>query len=169
MIRGNLETANALSELPDASCACVMSSQVFEHLFSHPIEHLRDCFRVLRPGGLFMLDIPNPSTLANAARMVSGSFGIWGDYDFAMQPKILPGGELTTTWSIHYREYPPSVLRRLIGELPGSRIVAAGYVGTAAAPNDSFGKRFVKGTLGAVGLANRRLFANVQWLAITKE
>ncbi len=168
LIRGNLETPTALAEIPDNSCACVMSSQVLEHLFSHPFHHLEECFRVLRPGGLFLLDIPNPNTLANAARMVSGRFGIWGDLDFAMQPKVLPGGELTTTWSIHYREYPPSVLRLLVEKLPGSRILQAGFVATAAAPSDPLRKRFVKRALQMVGLANRRLFANVQWLAITK-
>jgi SAM-dependent methyltransferase len=168
-IRANLEAEDALAAIPGGTCACVLSSQVFEHLFNYPYRHLEECYRSLRPGGLFLLDIPSPCTLANAWRMVRGQYSTWGDAEFATVRKILKGGEPATTWSIHYREYPPQVLEQLVSLLPNSRIVKNGFVGTAAAPSDSVTKRFAKRALRLCGLANHRLFANVQWLAITKD
>jgi SAM-dependent methyltransferase len=167
-LRGNLEDVNALATIASDSCACVISSQVLEHLFNHPFHHLEECYRVLRPGGLALLDIPNPCTLANAWRMLRGRFDTWGDAEFASLPKVKPDGSLATTWSIHYREYPPPVLEQLVRRLPGCRVLGKGFLATAPAPSASFPKRLVKHALRLCGIANRRLFANVQWLAFTK-
>jgi len=169
IIPADLETAAALADVADESCNCVISSQVMEHLFNHPFGHLRECARVLHPGGVLLLDIPNPLTLANAWRMLSGRFDTWGDADFATLPKIGPDGRAATTWSIHYREYPPHVLRRLVDDLPGCRVLAAGYVGTAPRADDAVMKAWGKRLVRALGLRDTRLFGNVQWLVVQKD
>jgi SAM-dependent methyltransferase len=42
---------------PDASYDAVFSSEVFEHVFT-PDESLKDIYRVLKPGGLFLTSVP---------------------------------------------------------------------------------------------------------------
>ena len=45
--------------LPDASCEVVYSSHFFEHLDYEPaVRLMRDCHRLLRPGGLFRAALP---------------------------------------------------------------------------------------------------------------
>lgn len=45
---------------PDASLDAIYSSHVFEHLHSDVLEHcLRECRRVLRPGGILRIAVPD--------------------------------------------------------------------------------------------------------------
>ena len=46
--------------LEDASCAYIYSSHFFEHLeYRHVKQLLRECYRVLKPGGVFRACLPN--------------------------------------------------------------------------------------------------------------
>ncbi|MGW5384490.1 class I SAM-dependent methyltransferase [Nocardia sp. NPDC003963] len=59
MIRGNL----AALPLPEASVDAVVNFQVIEHLWDQA-EFLRECLRVLRPGGELLISTPNRITFS---------------------------------------------------------------------------------------------------------
>lgn len=59
----NLHTARLQDmAFPDGHFDVVNASQVFEHL-THPLPELAEIRRVLKPGGLFLIDVPNYHTL----------------------------------------------------------------------------------------------------------
>lgn len=58
----------ALAKLPDASCAAITGFHIIEHIpFETIVELLDQGLRVLRPGGLIVLETPNPANLVVAA------------------------------------------------------------------------------------------------------
>lgn len=59
MIRGNLATL----PLPDAAVDTVVNFQVIEHLWDQA-QFLRECLRVLRPGGELLISTPNRITFS---------------------------------------------------------------------------------------------------------
>ncbi|MFC8527059.1 class I SAM-dependent methyltransferase [Nocardia sp. NPDC057227] len=59
MVRGNL----AALPLPDASVDVVVNFQVIEHLWDQG-QFLRECLRVLRPGGELLISTPNRITFS---------------------------------------------------------------------------------------------------------
>src|SRR5579883_2175007 len=118
-LKSNFNGDRFLDALPDASVDCVVSTEVFEHLYHHPLGYLRECWRDLRPGGLLLLSTPNPCTLANAWRLATGRAISWGGVDFARTPKITGDNQPLAVWDIHFREYAPSELETIVAELPG--------------------------------------------------
>jgi SAM-dependent methyltransferase len=59
----NLNTARLQDmAFPDGHFDVVNASQVFEHL-THPLPELAEIRRVLKPGGVFLIDVPNYHTL----------------------------------------------------------------------------------------------------------
>jgi hypothetical protein len=58
----HVEVAHDLDEMPwpwpDASCAEVLALDVFEHLHQMPEAWMRQCHRILVPGGLLRLRVP---------------------------------------------------------------------------------------------------------------
>ncbi len=58
-VRANLAALPA----PDSSCDVVATLQVIEHVWNHP-EFVRQCRRVLRPGGLLLVTTPNRLTFS---------------------------------------------------------------------------------------------------------
>src|SRR5271170_1852670 len=64
-LKANFNQDNFLEALADESLDVVVSTEVFEHIYHHPLGYLRECWRVLRSGGLLLLSTPNPSTFAN--------------------------------------------------------------------------------------------------------
>ncbi|HEY3638475.1 MAG TPA: class I SAM-dependent methyltransferase [Rhizomicrobium sp.] len=62
------DAIEALSKLPDESCAAITGFHIIEHLpFEILVKLLDQSLRVLRPGGLLVLETPNPSNLVVAA------------------------------------------------------------------------------------------------------
>jgi len=60
----NLHVGNLADQsFPDGHFDAVVSVEVFEHL-TDPISELKDIQRVLRPGGLLLLQVPNDRTLS---------------------------------------------------------------------------------------------------------
>ena len=59
---GHVDVAHDLNELPwpwgDDSCEEVLGLDVFEHLHLMPEQWLRECYRILRPGGMLRLRVP---------------------------------------------------------------------------------------------------------------
>ena len=117
-----------LQPLRDKSLDVVVSTEVFEHIYHHPLGYLHECMRVLRPGGLLLLSTPNPCTLANAARLVVGKEISWGSVKFALTPKLDSEGAPPALWDIHFREYTQDALREIIGKLDGAEIVEQGFL-----------------------------------------
>lgn len=61
----------------DASQDCVIMCEVLEHLNFNPLPLLKEINRILRPGGLFYLSLPNQARLHNRLRLLRGrSVGI---------------------------------------------------------------------------------------------
>jgi SAM-dependent methyltransferase len=58
-VRGNL----AALPVPSESVDVVATLQVIEHVWNHP-EFVRECLRVLRPGGLLLVTTPNRLTFS---------------------------------------------------------------------------------------------------------
>jgi O-antigen chain-terminating methyltransferase len=63
------DAAAYLASLPDASLGAVSAIQVIEHLpFDALLEVISQCIRVLQPGGLLILETPNPDNVLVATR-----------------------------------------------------------------------------------------------------
>jgi SAM-dependent methyltransferase len=127
-VTANFNTDSFLSEIPDESVDCVLSSQVFEHVLHHPVGYLDECWRIVAPGGVLVIDIPNPATLINAIRVLRGQSFAWGDIPFASVPKL--NDPEFAPWDIHFREYFPGSFRKLLSDLPSSELVETGFVAT---------------------------------------
>lgn len=56
----------------DASFDVLFFCEIIEHLLYDPVSAIRECNRVLRPGGCLVLTTPNVSRLENVARMMAG-------------------------------------------------------------------------------------------------
>jgi SAM-dependent methyltransferase len=78
----------------------IILGEVLEHIASHPGKILRECFRVLKPGGILIITTPNFASLENRIKLAAGQHiqEYWVEND-------IPG-------RIHYREYLKSELER---------------------------------------------------------
>lgn len=101
---------------PDASFDAVVCCQVLEH-FSH--SHLplaREARRVLRPAGIFEVDVPNAASFRNRSRMLRGKH-ITYDYRehyLHAQPILYKG--MSFYPARHNREFTRDELRLLLEE-----------------------------------------------------
>jgi len=162
----NLNQLNPWPDLADGSINAVLFGEVFEHLLNHPVGLLRQIYRVLRPGGTLLLTTPNPSTLANAVRVLLDRHSLWGTEDFACGPKFVDG-EIIDKGDIHYREYRADELRKLI-TIAGFRVDFCGFVGSGSSSHEPMHKRLTKRLLGSAGLMKSRLFATSNYVVATK-
>jgi len=153
----NLNAVDPLSEFPQESFDLILLGEVFEHILNQPAGLLRSIFRLLRPGGLLILTTPNPSTLANAIRVLRDGYVLWGTAEFLNETK-LDGGRIIDLGDIHYREYPARIVRDLLTEV-GYHVDGVRYVRTGNAPTHSLHKRLIKSLLQRSGLASLRAFS----------
>jgi SAM-dependent methyltransferase len=157
----NLNAADPWPELADGTFDAILFGEVFEHLLNHPVGLLRQLHRVLKPGGVLLLTTPNPSTLANALRVLFDRHSLWGTEAFASTPKIVDD-KIIDQGDIHYREYRAAELRSYLSaagfDVEVSRYM---YLGSPAA--ESTKKRVLKRLLGP-SLMHRRLFASSNYL-----
>jgi SAM-dependent methyltransferase len=163
----NLNDVVALAEFPDESFDLVLLGEVFEHILNQPAGLLRSIHRILRRNGLLVLTTPNPSTLANAIRLLGDRNTLWGTHAFLRETK-LDGGEAIDRGDIHYREYPAWVVRDLLTEV-GFRVNKVKYVRIGIAPTQPMTKRVLKRLLHLTGLSNMRLFAPGYVVAAAKD
>jgi len=77
--------------LEEASCDYVYSSHFFEHLeYKHGLQLMRDCHRVLRPGGVFRVSLPNLKGIFDA--YLRGDEAYFDLIDkLALLPEVEPG------------------------------------------------------------------------------
>jgi SAM-dependent methyltransferase len=167
-VQTNFNETRALRAIDDRSVDCVVSTEVFEHLFQQPAEHLQDCWRIVRPGGLLLLTTPNPATLANAVRLVRGRPMSWGGVAFAETPKLTPQGLPAAMWDVHFREYAAAELRKIIVKLDEVEIVDHGFVSTQPAPTDRPHKRLAKRLQWSIGLGHWRPLATTQFWVLRR-
>src|SRR5206468_2882198 len=74
----NLNDPVPLSDYAPDSFDVVLLGEVFEHILNHPAGLLKSINRILCRGGLLVLTTPNPSTLANAVRVLRDTHLLWG-------------------------------------------------------------------------------------------
>ncbi len=167
-IKANFNERGFLRELPDASVDCLVSTEVFEHLFHHPLGYLQECWRVLSSGGLLLFSTPNPCTLANALRLAAGRPIGWGGEAFARTPKLTSEGEAIAVWDIHFREYSADEMRSIFGDLPDLGILESGFLANAAASSEPLAKRTAKKVLWKAGLGHWRPLCATQYMVLSK-
>ncbi len=160
----NLNELDPWPGVPDGSFNAVLFGEVFEHLLNHPVGILKELHRVLKPSGTLLLTTPNPSTLANAVRVLLDRHSLWGTDDFAGTPK-LRGTQIIDKGDIHYREYQSGELRRFL-LAAGFRVDLAGYM-YLDSPAGFPAKRLIKRILGT-SVMRHRLFASCNYLIATK-
>jgi len=164
-LQANFNDSRFLDALDDESSDVVLSTEVLEHVFNHPLGYLLEAWRVVRPGGLLILTTPNPCTLVNAVRLLLGRSVQWGDEWFARNPKV-HDGTLAAYPFVHYREYPPDVLRELVAELPGAEVVVHDFVANAGVPWGSRVKTLALDAVHRAGLGHARLLSHTQYAVV---
>jgi SAM-dependent methyltransferase len=153
----NLNSASPLSEIPDGVFDLVLLGEVFEHILNNPSGLLKSIFRILRPGGMLILTTPNPSTIANAIRLIQDRYLLWGTPEFIREIKI-DNGSIIDRGDIHYREYPGWVICDLIKE-HGFVLDGFKYVRFGSAPTHSLIKRIIKKIIRLIRIDRLRLFS----------
>lgn len=152
--RINLNQDDALAEVESGAWDIVFLSEVFEHILQHPLGLLREIHRVLKPGGVLVLTTPNPSTLANAIRVLQDRHYLWGAREFLRQPKYRDG-QILDRGDIHYQEYPASLVREVMQEA-GFEGMECQNIAAGTSPSQPAWKRTLKGLLKLCGLGNHR-------------
>jgi 2-polyprenyl-3-methyl-5-hydroxy-6-metoxy-1,4-benzoquinol methylase len=113
--QGHAQLANALAlPYPDACFDVVNYTDILEHLFD-PLGGLEEAVRVLKPGGLLMLDTPNRANI-NRSSAVSYVEYILG----RAFPSTLRRRLITASWdgeTFFHTEFQGPELRRLLDEV----------------------------------------------------
>lgn len=153
----NLNDVEPLANIPSGSYDLLLLGEVFEHILNQPTGLLRNCLRVLRPGGMMILTTPNPSTVMTAIRVLQDKYVLWGTDEFLRETKV-DGHGVIDNGDIHYREYPARLVVGLMAEL-GFDVAGVRYVQMGVAKIHSPMKRLFKRILQATPLASSRLFS----------
>jgi 2-polyprenyl-3-methyl-5-hydroxy-6-metoxy-1,4-benzoquinol methylase len=138
----NFNNAHPLACCADKSFDGVVCGEVLEHILNHPQGFVDDLFRVTRPGGYLVLSTPNPSTLMNAIRVLTGQYKLWGTEDFVQQTKFHEGKPISFP-DIHYREYLKEDLTTMITRA-GYTMVQHSFIGPGPTRQDSLPKTLLK-------------------------
>jgi len=155
----NLNAIHPFSSIESSSCDIVFAGEIFEHILNHPLGLLEGLNRVLRSGGILILTTPNPANAMNAVKLLAGSAFMRGTRSFAETAKF--DGTVTADPRVHYREYTPDELEKLLDEASFSvRLRRFFPVGTAQ--TQSLPKRIVKKVLKP--MFRSRLLAATQYV-----
>lgn len=101
----------------DEAFDVVIMCEVIEHLNFNPLPLLKEINRVLSPGGLYYVALPNPLSLVHRKRMYKGKPNVFDVQEFFTQ---LDPASSEIVYG-HWREYSPAEMRRLLEPL-GFRI-----------------------------------------------
>jgi SAM-dependent methyltransferase len=159
----NLNESRPFSALGDSAFDAVIFAEIFEHILNHPLGVLQDLARLLKPEGLLVLTTPNPSTVANAARILLDRHTLWGTPSFGEIQKFDTAGAICQA-DIHYREYRTCEVTELLARA-GFSVRQVQYMSMGSPVHESTAKRLVKQSCGF--LLRRRPFANTQFILAT--
>lgn len=162
-ISANLNDSQPFAAVPSASLDAVIFAEILEHILNHPLGVLQDLARILKPGGLLLLTTPNPSTAANAARILLDRPTLWGTPSFGEVQKFDALSSIRQA-DIHYREYRTCEVRDLLAKA-GFQVRELGYMSMGSPVNENALKRALKRSCGF--LLRRRLFGNTQFIVAT--
>jgi SAM-dependent methyltransferase len=163
-LASNMNMPDPWPDLPDQTFDAVLFGEVFEHLLNHPVGVLQQIHRVLKPNGILLLTTPNPSTLANAVRVLLDRHSLWGTEDFARTPKIV-GERIIDQGDIHSREDRAQELRGFLSAA-GFRVDVSRYMYLGSSAGEPV-KRLVKRLLGP-HIMRKRLFAICNYVIAIK-
>ena len=168
-LKANFNQDNFLEALADESLDVVVSTEVFEHIYHHPLGYLRECWRVLRRGGLLLMTTPNPATFVNAGRLALGKEISWGSMKFAETPKFGPDGMPVAVWDIHFREYTQEILGGIVATLDDAEVLEKGFLANGPSSTESPLKRLAISLVSGVsGLRNWRPLCATQYMIIKR-
>jgi SAM-dependent methyltransferase len=114
----------------DESCDVVIMCEVLEHLNFNPLPLLKEINRVLAPGGIFYLSLPNYANIRNRVKVLKG--GAPGIDVESFYEQLRPGGQVIVYG--HWREYTGPEVRALLEPL-GFRIERQYYFGLSELQN----------------------------------
>lgn len=103
----------------DDSFDAVVCTEVLEHLFA-PHRAARELCRVLRPGGVVIVTVPNVAYWRRRAELLFGHWNPTGDHLSTQQPWRDP----------HIRFFNPRSLRAMLQEAGFCSIAVGGHLGT---------------------------------------
>ena len=168
-LQANFNEDNFLEPIADESLDVVVSTEVFEHIYHYPLGYLKECWRVLRHGGLVLLTTPNPATLANAVRLALGKEVSWGSQKFAETPKVGADSGAVAVWDIHFQEYTQPILSDIVGQLEGIEVLEKGFIANAPSSGESMAKRlFISVVSGVSTLSNWRPLCATQYMILKR-
>lgn len=113
---------------PDNHFIGVYMGQVLEHFTYSPRKPMEEIWRVLKPGGILVIDVPNVGELHNYYRLLRGK-NILYDYklhyiDTDKEPVFYKG---LPYWHRHNREFTTNELR-VLAETCGFEVVNSSYI-----------------------------------------
>lgn len=94
----------------------VVCSQALEHFTHSHLFAVREMHRVLRPGGILELDVPNVACLRNRSRLLRGKNITWDYEEFYLHAKPLVQNGMSFYPIRHNREFTIDELRILFRE-----------------------------------------------------
>lgn len=157
----NLNADKVFVDWPDGEFDMAFMGEVFEHIVNWPLQVLKQVRRLLKLGGRLYLTTPNPATLLNSWRMITGRYDLRGTTAFATEPKIVAGRVITNP-EIHYREYTRTQLHDVL-QAAGFEIVAESYIIPGARREEPWIKRLAK-TAASVVFPQMRLISSCQYV-----
>jgi 2-polyprenyl-3-methyl-5-hydroxy-6-metoxy-1,4-benzoquinol methylase len=110
---GSIRLQDYLLPFDDESFDAVIMCEVLEHLNFNPLPLLKEINRVLKPGGLFYLSLPNGANVRNRLDILRGhpiqvSVGSFFDQLNSRHPEIVNG---------HWKEYTAGEIREMLTPL----------------------------------------------------
>lgn len=121
------DAIEVLRQMPAGSAGAITSMHLVEHLpFSRVVEFIDVCWHALRPGGVLILETPNPENLDVATHY------------FYMDPTHLnPLPPEMLRWVVESRGYPGALIRRMTEhrELSAPALLAEEIPGSASINN----------------------------------
>jgi len=163
-LESNLNDPTAFPAIGDATFDAVIFAEIFEHILNHPLGVLKEIARMLKPAGLLLMTTPNPSTAANAVRVLLDRHTLWGTKSFGEVKKFGDDHAICQA-DIHYREYRTRELTDLLAKA-GFTVQEVSYMPMGSPLNETFLKRIVKRS--CLPLFRQRPFGNTQFIVATR-
>ncbi len=115
-LAGRLHRMSAYNlEFADASIDCATMQEVLEHLEGAAVA-VKEVNRVLRPGGVLIVTVPNPYYIGRVARFclseLANAWRRWRGLAPRLQPEVL---DPATPWDRHVAGWTPATLLALLG------------------------------------------------------